>query len=1046
VSPHSADTAFATLKDFQVDTVEYVLRRLYDDPDPTDRFLVADEVGMGKTLVARGVIDGAIQRLQHDDTVDRIDIIYICSNADIARQNIAKLDVRGDGTKPLSTRITMLATQLRDLNRRMPDGSKTVNLVAFTPGTSFDKGHRSGRVEERALLSWLLEPLMEGTRAQWNALQRILRMDVNERRWQALCEALTDPNALPDASVTKKFRAAVRRSRVMADLRELVDEMYGRSQFNADQSRRRLEIVGSLRGVLAEVSVDCLEPDLVILDEFQRFKHLLDRPEVDSEREVSQLANDLFTAEQVKVLLLSATPYKMYTLAKERELTGDDHYADFIGTIDFLEYPRHAGTTQRLKSALADFRRRAVTGGDPQSAKDAVEHLLRKVMCRTERPVSGAADMLIEKVDQPLPPTAEDLLGFVALKAIADEVGGALSVEYWKSAPYFLNFMDGYQLSAKFRQHNLDPWSRRALLENAQVIKRADLRGSKEIEPANSRLRQLVAETLDGGYWRLLWLPPSMPYHEPAGAYAEIDPTSVTKRLIFSSWAAAPSAIASLLSWTATHRMQGSVAADGPTRPRLAYRMGEDGRPAGMSALALFLPTPGLAELTDPLDFARQTPGEVLPAERALAYAEARVAARVGGARRASSSLSRDTWFWAAPFSIDATDQHSELAEVISEKETASDDRGLVTHLLAADQAARDEVELGAHPPNLTRWVALVGLAGPANVAWRALRRVTAGIPDLTDDGVRRAAAVIAAGFRSLFNRPEVMALLDRPGSDLAYWQVVLEYCLGGNLQAVVDEYLHHLVGNQNPATDEALLAMAVDVRSAIALHVAALQGFDPSRPDTPLRFNARFALRYGSAKGTVKTDEKSVERMSDVQAAFNSPFWPMVLASTSIGQEGIDFHWWCHSLVHWNLPANPADFEQREGRVHRFKGHAVRKNVGAAHREDALRSTVADPWTAAFAAAEEQRQPDMNDLWPWWTYPGDSKIERWIPSFPLSKDQQREQRLQRQRALYRLAFGQPRQEDLLSILDQQGYAEDDERLADLRIDLRPPKHDAAVS
>lgn len=1045
MSPHAADTAFATLKDFQIDTVEYVLRRLYDDDDPTDRFLVADEVGMGKTLVARGVINGAITRLQHDDTVARIDIIYICSNADIARQNIAHLYVRDGGTKPLSTRITMLATQLRDLNRRMPDGSKTVNLVAFTPGTSFDKGQRGGRVEERALLSWLLEPLMEETLAQRNALQRILRMDVNKGRWNALCYALTDPNALPDASVTKKFQAAVRRSRVMADLRELVDEMCGQYQFNADQNRRRLNIVSSLRRLLAEISVDCLEPDLVILDEFQRFKHLLERPEADSEREVSQLAHDLFTAEQVKVLLLSATPYKMYTLAEERELTGDDHYTDFIGTVDFLEYPRSSDTTHRLEVALADFRRRAVTGDDPQTAKNAVEHLLRKVMCRTERPVSGAADMLIEKVDQPAPPTAEDLLGFVALKAIADEVGGALSVEYWKSAPYFLNFMDGYQLSEKFRQHELDPGSRRALLANAQVIKRADLRGSKEIEPANSRLRQLVAETLDRGYWRLLWLPPSMPYHEPAGAYSEIDPAAVTKRLIFSSWAAAPSAIASLLSWTATHRMQSSIEGDGPTRPLLAYGMNE-GRPAGMTSLALFLPNPGLAELTDPLDFARQTPGEVLPAERALVFAEARVGSRIGTSRRASSSLSRDTWFWAAPFALDGADQHSELAEVISENETVSEDRGLVAHLDLADKAARGDVELGAHPPDLHRWVALIGLAGPGNVAWRALRRVTPGIPGITDDGVRRAAAVIAAGFRSLFNRPEVMALLGSQASELAYWQVVLEYCHGGNLQAVVDEYLHHLVGNLNPTTNEDLLEMAVDVRSAIALHVAALQGFDPSHPDTPLRFNARFALRYGSAKGTVKTDEKSVERMSDVQAAFNSPFWPMVLASTSIGQEGIDFHWWCHSLVHWNLPANPADFEQREGRVHRFKGHAVRKNVGAAHREDALRSDVTDPWTAAFAAAELRRQPDMNDLWPWWTYPGKSKIERWIPSFPLSKDQQREQRLQRQRALYRLAFGQPRQEDLLSILDKQGYAENDERLADLRIDLRPPKHDAASS
>ena len=84
MTTYNADTAFATLKDFQVDTVEHVLRRLYDDPDHTDRFLVADEVGMGKTLVARGVIAGAIERLQHDAAVPRIDIIYICSNADIA--------------------------------------------------------------------------------------------------------------------------------------------------------------------------------------------------------------------------------------------------------------------------------------------------------------------------------------------------------------------------------------------------------------------------------------------------------------------------------------------------------------------------------------------------------------------------------------------------------------------------------------------------------------------------------------------------------------------------------------------------------------------------------------------------------------------------------------------------------------------------------------------------------------------------------------------------------------------------------------------------
>ena len=51
------------LKGFQRDTVEYTFERLYQAPDSTRRFLVADEVGLGKTLVARGVIAKAIDHL-----------------------------------------------------------------------------------------------------------------------------------------------------------------------------------------------------------------------------------------------------------------------------------------------------------------------------------------------------------------------------------------------------------------------------------------------------------------------------------------------------------------------------------------------------------------------------------------------------------------------------------------------------------------------------------------------------------------------------------------------------------------------------------------------------------------------------------------------------------------------------------------------------------------------------------------------------------------------------------------------------------------------
>ena len=83
------------LKDFQRNTVEYLFQRMYLDPNPATRFLVADEVGLGKTLVARGLIAKAIDWLRKED-VGRIDVVYVCSNSAIAAQNLARLNILED--------------------------------------------------------------------------------------------------------------------------------------------------------------------------------------------------------------------------------------------------------------------------------------------------------------------------------------------------------------------------------------------------------------------------------------------------------------------------------------------------------------------------------------------------------------------------------------------------------------------------------------------------------------------------------------------------------------------------------------------------------------------------------------------------------------------------------------------------------------------------------------------------------------------------------------------------------------------------------------
>jgi hypothetical protein len=182
------------------------------------------------------------------------------------------------------------------------------------------------------------------------------------------------------------------------------------------------------------------------------------------------------------------------------------------------------------------------------------------------------------------------------------------------------------------------------------------------------------------------------------------------------------------------------------------------------------------------------------------------------------------------------------------------------------------------------------------------------------------------------------------------------------------------------------------------------------------------------------------------LRRAFNSPFWPFVLCSTSVGQEGLDFHLYCHAVVHWNLPSNPVDLEQREGRVHRYKGHAVRKNVAAAHGGALTASRIdgsSDPWAALFECAREATAGGESDLIPYWVYPldGGARIERHVPLIPLSQDADRADALRRSLALYRMAFGQSRQEDVVRYLLAHVPAEEVAGVAaEMCIDLSPPR------
>src|SRR5438309_469483 len=87
--------------EFQQAAVTNITDRLLDR-EGSRRFLLADEVGLGKTMVARGVLDEMRRRRRGHDLV----VVYLCSNAEIADQNRTRLD---PAAGPPIRRITQLA-------------------------------------------------------------------------------------------------------------------------------------------------------------------------------------------------------------------------------------------------------------------------------------------------------------------------------------------------------------------------------------------------------------------------------------------------------------------------------------------------------------------------------------------------------------------------------------------------------------------------------------------------------------------------------------------------------------------------------------------------------------------------------------------------------------------------------------------------------------------------------------------------------------------------------------------------------------------------
>jgi hypothetical protein len=1115
------EKALDGLKDFQRASVDALYSQLYGHGRPS--MLLADEVGLGKTVVAKGLIARILKQRMAEGRRTPFRVTYICSNQVIARENLRKLDLFPDGKASQGTVSRLAYLALASSESAGGDGSgKLLALNTLTPATSLQLATGAGNRSERLIayaalchdlkmrnrrkgLQWVLQGTVQlkSMNAYREQMERArdwgLRADLPRNLIDLLKKEIVpeNVNVVYDELGTRQVLSIYEATLVFA---KVIDGRNARRLW-----RTSYYLAKRIREALVKSCINYVGADLYILDEFQRFSDLIDE---DCGSDEAILARTIFRQKRdTRLLLLSATPFKAFTGPEDIE-RGEDHYRDFRRVLRFLLHSdeallaRYETHRQALYRQIVDLRREDLNDL-PSRHRDEVQQVLRTVMCRTERQsvASDPGAMLLDTWKEPssaIPFGDDDIRNFLGTDRLVRALARAgydsgKPVEYCKSAPFPLSFLDRYKLKEELKKRRSIPAILTALRQSRDSWLDLEAIDGYRWRPApdpaeptsrgsgNARFAQLVDQAIGPYGAELLWIPPSLPYYGLEGAFAEA--TGFTKTLLFSAWVMVPRMVATLLSYEIERRTVGNAATidrqhesaprtyftEDSTRrhpiPQLRYARrlrGSRGKLANMSNFTLLYPSPTLASVVAPVENLTKSLSLQVMKEKARQEIQAKLD-RLNLEGLVNPGGEGERWYWAAPLLMDRDDDEArdavnawfEAPLVTRDHEGAEGEEGMAAE--EDERGAKKEhrdflavcfenpvaIGLGRPPADLAEVLADLAIGAPALVALRSLRRH---FPEQSEISHVRRAAEIADEFITLFNKPESIAAIRLSERRLRrsrpwYWRKVAEYCASGCLQAVIDEYFHLLRG-QNVTFDGAVdqLIGATNLKAS-SINVDSLDTFLTGHSR---KMRCHYAVEFGSQR--IETDQGR-KRASGMREVFNSPFRPFVLATTSIGQEGLDFHSYCRRIVHWNLPGNPVDLEQREGRINRFKSLVIRQQIARRYGPDLALTHLShndDIWELLFRIAdrEEREKAGKSELIPFWHVetPGELRIERVIPIYPFSADQGKLRRILRTLAIYRLAFGQPRQAELVDHLLERNFSPEElkEVMDKLVIDLSP--------
>ena len=986
--------------DFQAATAKRVLE-VYKSGHR--RVLIADEVGLGKTFVARKVVELVREWHKTELQDDFFKVVYICSNANIADQNIEKLKVgkKEDRINISECRLSMQHLKLAQAEKAIKRSSKEEgmpeSIIPLTPSTSFRFFSTQGTAHERALMYCVLSRCYD-----WCSPKVGDYLSCGVGSWDdCTCYYFQKIKALG--------------SKYLSRMKDALDDELTQEDIDSLKACREDErsgVINRFRHIFAKISIAMMDPDLVIMDEFQRFSSLL----VKGKDEQSMLVDKFFNsdsgdpARSPKILLLSATPYKPYSTLEELNDGENGHFQDFMNVMEFL-FVTPEKVMDFKESWNAYTRALNNVGGDIDAlvkAKDAAENALYNVMCRTERFNSGIIDD--SRVCE-VPVLEGDILSYAHCQCLMERLAqagacgsmGRFPMEYVKSAPYLLSFMDRYELKRKI-ESALKTVDAKACCKglNTLMLRKSWISDYKHIDPSNGKLKYLhdmvfgadKKERASGAHL-LLWVPASNPYYMAGGVFESESARSFSKIILFSSWEMVPRMISAMMSYYSELYTLGALQKGLRYFSRNRYgekRMVLSNDKDEVREHVLEYPCHVLAECYDPKDFY----GMDLSCIRSVVTRN--IAAMI--------------------------DEHQFLGRLPKRQGSAD----LILNIMKLlDGKHVDSNEISEIPYDAAEILTNIAIGSPAVCAYRISRN--------DDDAVMAAKAVA-----SIFRKPEAVAVIDclyRGDSADVYYKSVLDYCVKGNLQAVLDEYTHICGAPLGEAMKEAVIdtsTIGVDTYESLCA-------------DQQKKMNMRCHFAVPFIDKTVT--DKSVKRTQNIRNAFNSPFRPFILSTTSVGQEGLDFHNYSRRIVHWNLPSNPVDLEQREGRINRFKCLAIRRNVARL-----FAGNTYSCWDELFAAAEARLKGTYSYMVPYWCLPMADLteeerqkmeyIERIVPYYPLSRDRYKYERLVSVLALYRLTLGQPRQEELLNLIRSMNLSE--EQVRELTINLSPFEKSRGIS